>query len=195
MTLKTVHVIGGGLAGSEAAWQLAQSSVPVVLHEMRPLRATPVHKTDGFAEPAHFLMQQADRIVVLVVGAEGIRADQLGKAVGLVHRRRAQRPHFVQHDRHAALRELPGSLRAGEAAADDMNGFQGHGGKLAHDPEKWEPVFGKDHAPDQKVQARARQPAKKVKRPRRARAFSVELWNAQLSSGARRSRPAAEYPS
>src|SRR4029434_1375670 len=48
--LQPVHVVGGGLAGSEAAWQLAQAGVPVVLHEMRPLRATPVHKTDGFAE-------------------------------------------------------------------------------------------------------------------------------------------------
>ncbi len=47
MTLKPVHVIGGGLAGSEAAWQLAQAGVPVVLHEMRPLRATAAHKTDG----------------------------------------------------------------------------------------------------------------------------------------------------
>ena len=50
MTLKPVHVIGGGLAGSEAAWQLAQAGVPVMLHEMRPLRATAAHKTDGYAE-------------------------------------------------------------------------------------------------------------------------------------------------
>ena len=50
MTLKPVHVIGGGLAGSEAAWQLAQAGVPVVLHEMRPLRSTAAHKTDGYAE-------------------------------------------------------------------------------------------------------------------------------------------------
>src|SRR5512143_2047317 len=48
--IQAVHVIGGGLAGSEAAWQLAQAGVPVVLHEMRPLRVTPVHKTDGYAE-------------------------------------------------------------------------------------------------------------------------------------------------
>ncbi len=45
-----VHIVGGGLAGSEAGWQLAQAGVPVVLHEMRPLRVTPVHKTDGYAE-------------------------------------------------------------------------------------------------------------------------------------------------
>ena len=45
-----IHVIGGGLAGSEAAWQLAQAGVPVSLHEMRPVRVTPVHKTDLCAE-------------------------------------------------------------------------------------------------------------------------------------------------
>lgn len=46
----TVHVVGGGLAGSEAAWQLAERGVNVVLHEMRPLRGTPAHKTDRLAE-------------------------------------------------------------------------------------------------------------------------------------------------
>ena len=46
----TVHVIGGGLAGSEAAWQLAERGHDVVLHEMRPVRGTPAHKTDRLAE-------------------------------------------------------------------------------------------------------------------------------------------------
>ena len=45
-----VHVIGGGLAGSEAAWQLAKYDVPVVLHEMRPIVKTAAHETDGLAE-------------------------------------------------------------------------------------------------------------------------------------------------
>jgi methylenetetrahydrofolate--tRNA-(uracil-5-)-methyltransferase len=45
-----VHVIGAGLAGSEAAWQLASRGIPVVLHEMRPVRQTPAHSTDQFAE-------------------------------------------------------------------------------------------------------------------------------------------------
>ena len=45
-----VHVIGGGLAGSEAAWQLAERGHAVVLHEMRPVRGTPAHKTDRLAE-------------------------------------------------------------------------------------------------------------------------------------------------
>ncbi len=47
---RPVHVIGGGLAGSEAAWQLARRGVPVVLHEMRPERGTEAHQTDGLAE-------------------------------------------------------------------------------------------------------------------------------------------------
>jgi methylenetetrahydrofolate--tRNA-(uracil-5-)-methyltransferase len=45
-----IHVIGGGLAGSEAAWQIALAGVPVVLHEMRPVRGTDAHQTDGLAE-------------------------------------------------------------------------------------------------------------------------------------------------
>lgn len=45
-----VHVIGGGLAGTEAAFQLAERGVPVVLFEMRPVRTTPAHQTDRFAE-------------------------------------------------------------------------------------------------------------------------------------------------
>src|ERR1035437_5809821 len=71
MTFKAVHVIGGGLAGSEAAWQLRQAGVPVVLHEMRPLRATVAHKTDGYAE---------------LVCSNSFRSDDKDhNAVGLLH--------------------------------------------------------------------------------------------------------------
>ncbi|MEQ8745430.1 methylenetetrahydrofolate--tRNA-(uracil(54)-C(5))-methyltransferase (FADH(2)-oxidizing) TrmFO [Pyruvatibacter sp.] len=45
-----IHVIGGGLAGSEAAWQASRAGVPVILHEMRPHRGTDAHQTDGLAE-------------------------------------------------------------------------------------------------------------------------------------------------
>src|SRR3546814_13723207 len=45
-----IHVIGGGLAGSEAAWQIARAGVPVILHEMRPIQKTDAHQTDGLAE-------------------------------------------------------------------------------------------------------------------------------------------------
>src|SRR4051795_6826894 len=48
--MNPVHVIGGGLAGSEAAWQLARAGVPVVLHEMRPVRGTEAHVGAGLAE-------------------------------------------------------------------------------------------------------------------------------------------------
>src|SRR3981189_3164092 len=46
----SVHIVGAGLAGSEAAWQLAKSGVGVILHEMRPDRMTEAHRTDGLAE-------------------------------------------------------------------------------------------------------------------------------------------------
>src|SRR5437868_1312686 len=45
-----IHIVGGGLAGSEAAWQLAERGHDVVLHEMRPVRGTPAHRTDRLAE-------------------------------------------------------------------------------------------------------------------------------------------------
>ncbi len=45
-----IHIVGGGLAGSEAAWQIAEGGGRVVLHEMRPQRATEAHQTDGLAE-------------------------------------------------------------------------------------------------------------------------------------------------
>jgi methylenetetrahydrofolate--tRNA-(uracil-5-)-methyltransferase len=48
--IEPIHIIGGGLAGSEAAWQAAQMGVPVVLHEMRPVRKTEAHETEGLAE-------------------------------------------------------------------------------------------------------------------------------------------------
>ncbi len=48
--IKPIHIIGGGLAGSEAAWQAVQMGVPVILHEMRPVRETEAHHTDGLAE-------------------------------------------------------------------------------------------------------------------------------------------------
>lgn len=48
--ISPIHIVGGGLAGSEAAWQIANVGLPVVLHEMRPLRRTDAHQTDGLAE-------------------------------------------------------------------------------------------------------------------------------------------------
>src|ERR1700745_413733 len=69
--LRAVHVIGGGLAGSEAAWQIAARGVPVVLHEMRPLRTTAAHKTAALAE---------------LVCSNSLRSDdKADNAVGLLH--------------------------------------------------------------------------------------------------------------
>jgi tRNA:m(5)U-54 methyltransferase len=65
----SVHIIGGGLAGSEAAWQAASAGVPVVLYEMRPVRPTAVHKTDRLAE---------------LVCSNSFRGDKLDNAVGLL---------------------------------------------------------------------------------------------------------------
>ena len=50
MTHSPIHIIGGGLAGSEAAWQIASAGIPVILHEMRGVRGTDAHKTDHLAE-------------------------------------------------------------------------------------------------------------------------------------------------
>jgi methylenetetrahydrofolate--tRNA-(uracil-5-)-methyltransferase len=65
----TIHIIGGGLAGSEAAWQAASLGVAVTVHEMRPVRPTAVHKTDRFAE---------------LVCSNSFRGDKLDNAVGLL---------------------------------------------------------------------------------------------------------------
>ena len=71
MSIKPIHIIGGGLAGSEAAWQIAEAGVPVVLHEMRPVRGTDAHKTDGLAE---------------LVCSNSFRSDDAEtNAVGLLH--------------------------------------------------------------------------------------------------------------
>ncbi|MGH1377214.1 MAG: methylenetetrahydrofolate--tRNA-(uracil(54)-C(5))-methyltransferase (FADH(2)-oxidizing) TrmFO [Alphaproteobacteria bacterium] len=71
MKNKTLHIIGAGLAGSEAAWQAANMGVEVILHEMRPTVKTPAHQTDGFAE---------------LVCSNSFRSDDdEHNAVGLIH--------------------------------------------------------------------------------------------------------------
>jgi hypothetical protein len=67
--MSPVTIVGGGLAGSEAAWQAASAGVRVVLHEMRPVRPTAVHKTDKLAE---------------LVCSNSFRGDKLDNAVGLL---------------------------------------------------------------------------------------------------------------
>src|SRR5262249_29747461 len=101
--IQAVHVVGGGLAGSEAAWQLAQSGVAVVLHEMRPLRATPVHKTDGYAE---------------LVCSNSFRSDDCEhNAVGLLHEELRRLGSLIM--RAGDANQVP----AGGALAVDRDGF------------------------------------------------------------------------
>ena len=85
MTHAPVHVVGGGLAGSEAAWQIAQAGVPVILHEMRPLRETAAHKTEGLAELVcsnSFRSDDAETNAVGVLHAEMRLAGSLIMACG-----------------------------------------------------------------------------------------------------------------
>jgi methylenetetrahydrofolate--tRNA-(uracil-5-)-methyltransferase len=103
MTTRPIHIIGGGMAGSEAAWQAAQMGVPVVLHEMRPVRGTDAHHTDGLAE---------------LVCSNSFRSDDWEhNAVGLLHEemRRANGLIIAMGDKH--------KVPAGSALAVDRDGF------------------------------------------------------------------------
>ncbi|MBV9977784.1 MAG: methylenetetrahydrofolate--tRNA-(uracil(54)-C(5))-methyltransferase (FADH(2)-oxidizing) TrmFO [Hyphomicrobiales bacterium] len=98
-----IHVIGAGLAGSEAAWQIARQDIPVVIHEMRPLTATPVHKTAYAAE---------------LVCSNSFRSDDaLHNAVGLLHEEMRRLDSLIM--RMGDAHKLP----AGGALAVDRDGF------------------------------------------------------------------------
>ena len=60
MSHEPIHIIGGGLAGSEAAWQAAEAGAKVILHEMRGVRETDAHQTDELAEPVCSIFFRAD---------------------------------------------------------------------------------------------------------------------------------------
>ena len=153
MTIATVHVIGGGLAGSEAAWQLAQNGVPVTLHEMRPHRATAAHKTDGYAE---------------LVCSNSFRSDDKDhNAVGLLHEEMRRLGSLVM--RAADANQVP----AGGALAVDRDGFSAavsaalaahplialERGEVALPPDAWDSVIiatGPLTSPDLAASVRAR---------------------------------------
>jgi methylenetetrahydrofolate--tRNA-(uracil-5-)-methyltransferase len=98
-----VHVVGAGLAGSEAAWQIAEAGVPVVLHEMRPTRMTAAHQSGGFAE---------------LVCSNSFRSDDhLGNAVGLLHEEMRRNGSLIMG--MGEVHKLP----AGGALAVDRDGF------------------------------------------------------------------------
>jgi methylenetetrahydrofolate--tRNA-(uracil-5-)-methyltransferase len=87
--ISPVHVVGGGLAGSEAAWQLVEAGVPVVLHEMRPAVGTPAHQTGDFAELVcsnSFRSDDAETNAVGLLHAEMRRAGSLIMRMGDAHK-------------------------------------------------------------------------------------------------------------
>ena len=105
MSKKQIHVVGGGLAGSEAAWQLAQRGHDVVLHEMRPVRGTDAHQGDGLAE---------------LVCSNSFRSDDAtANAVGLLHEEMRRAGSLIM--RSADAHKVP----AGSALAVDRDGFSG----------------------------------------------------------------------
>jgi methylenetetrahydrofolate--tRNA-(uracil-5-)-methyltransferase len=98
-----IHVIGAGLAGSEAAWQIAESGLAVVLHEMRPLRSSAAHKTDALAE---------------LVCSNSFRSDDSrANAVGLIHHEMRRLRSLIMQA--ADTNQVP----AGSALAVDRDGF------------------------------------------------------------------------
>jgi methylenetetrahydrofolate--tRNA-(uracil-5-)-methyltransferase len=101
--MQPVHIIGGGLAGSEAAWQIARRGTPVILHEMRPAQMTAAHKTDGLAE---------------LVCSNSFRSDDCEhNAVGLLHEEMRRLGSLVMGAGDA--NQVP----AGGALAVDRDGF------------------------------------------------------------------------
>ena len=101
--MKAIHIIGGGLAGAEAAWQAARAGVPVILHEMRPACRTPAHKTGQFAE---------------LVCSNSFRSDDSAmNAVGLLHHEMRRLGSLVMCA--ADANQVP----AGGALAVDRDGF------------------------------------------------------------------------
>src|ERR1700722_2485623 len=100
---ETLHIIGGGLAGSEASWGAAEAGLAVVLHEMRPNKGTDAHQTDSLAE---------------LVCSNSFRSDDWqNNAVGLLHEEMRRAGSLVM--RQADAHKLP----AGGALAVDRHGF------------------------------------------------------------------------
>ena len=104
-----VHVVGGGLAGSEAAWQIANAGVRVVLHEMRPIRMTEAHRTEGLAE-----------LVCSILCSD----DAANNAVGLLHAEMRRLGSLTM--RAADANQVP-------ALAVDRDGFSSAVSKALHD--------------------------------------------------------------
>src|SRR5215213_11825539 len=103
LRMQPVHIVGGGLAGAEAAWQVASRGVPVVLHEMRPVRSTAAHNTESLAE---------------LVCSNSLRSDDREtSAVGLLHEEMRRLGSLIM--RCGDAHQVP----AGGALAVDRDGF------------------------------------------------------------------------
>lgn len=103
MTMKPIHIIGGGMAGSEAAWQAANMGVPVILHEMRGVHSTEAHQTDSLAE---LVCSNSFRSDDHTLNAVGVLHEEMRRAGGII---------IPTADQH----QVP----AGSALAVDREGF------------------------------------------------------------------------
>jgi methylenetetrahydrofolate--tRNA-(uracil-5-)-methyltransferase len=81
MSIKPIHIIGGGMAGSEAAWQVASAGVPVILHEMRGVKGTEAHQTDQLAE---LVCSNSFRSDDHTTNAVGVLHEEMRRAGGLI---------------------------------------------------------------------------------------------------------------
>ena len=102
MSQSYINVIGAGLAGSEAAYQIAERGIPVKLYEMRGVKSTPQHKTDNFAE---------------LVCSNSLRGDALTNAVGLLKEEMRRLGSLILESAEATR------VPAGGALAVDRDGF------------------------------------------------------------------------
>ena len=139
---ETIHIIGGGLAGSEAAWQLAERGHDVVIHEMRPVRGTPAHKTDRLAElvcsntfkstetsNAHGLLKAEMRLLGSIVlqaadqarvpGGSALTVDRDVFSSG-VHERVTSHPHITVVREEATDLPNPGVIATGPLTSDAL---------------------------------------------------------------------------
>lgn len=103
--MNTVHIYGAGLAGSEAAWQIAQRGTKVILHEMKPQKFTPAHHSASFAE---------------LVCSNSLRSDSVANAVGLLKEELTRLGSLIMEAAHAT------KVPAGSALAVDRNLFSAY---------------------------------------------------------------------
>ena len=133
--MQAIHVIGGGLAGSEAAWQIARAGVPVVVHEMRPICTTEAHRTDGLAELVCSNSFRSDDAATNAVGLLHAEMRRLGSLV-----MRAADAHQVPAGGALAV-DREGFSEAVTAALQDESLIEIRRGEVAFPPDDWERVI------------------------------------------------------